>query len=95
MLDDPNDPGIVGKPLWCVYAVACFPTMVCCKILTDAIYGPIVWGYNEYRGLEPCAVQLPTSTSDWYFENIDGWPWYVHMAEQVAARLITQTSHEI
>lgn len=42
MLVDPNDPGIVGKPLWCVYGVACFPTMVCCKILTDATYGPNV-----------------------------------------------------
>lgn len=49
MLIDYNDQENYNKPLWCVYGSECFPSMFCCKIIYNAEFGPIVWGYSVYR----------------------------------------------
>ena len=41
---------------------------------------------DEYRGFEPFPEPPKDANSDWYFDHVDGWPWYLHMAE----RLLTQ-----
>ena len=38
---------------------------------------------NEYRGFNLTSERPLNVDSDWYFDNIDGWPWYMHMAEDV------------
>jgi hypothetical protein len=41
---------------------------------------------DEYRGVEPFPVPPLDADALWYHDNVDGWPWYKHMAE----RLLTQ-----
>lgn len=42
---------------------------------------------NEYRGFD-CPPERPLNiNSDWYFDNIDGWPWYCYMAEELLKSL--------
>jgi hypothetical protein len=44
---------------------------------------------DEYRGFEPFPEPPQDANSDWYFDNVEGWPWYNHMAEAV----LTQFEH--
>lgn len=37
----------------------------------------------EYRGFPQPLLPPDGVASDWYHDNIDGWPWYIHMAERV------------
>ena len=46
---DTNLPENLDRTLWCVYGVTSSPTIICCKILAHAEYGPIIWGYSVYR----------------------------------------------
>jgi hypothetical protein len=58
---DPQDPSSHGKPLWVVYGLTCFPSLLCAKLLAyGADYQPrpvgvagahvCLWGYSVYRG---------------------------------------------
>lgn len=88
MLVDPNDPGIVDKPLWCIHGVETFPTIFCCKILIHETYGPIVWGYSVYRR-QPGFRTLGQNVNTW-MENLKekyGWDmfeFYDDHAEAIA-----------
>lgn len=41
---------------------------------------------DEYRGFKPFPEPPLDADPDWYHDNVEGWPWYLHMAE----RLLTQ-----
>lgn len=41
---------------------------------------------DEYRGFYPFPEPPLDADADWYHDNVDGLPWYRHMAE----RLLTQ-----
>ena len=43
---------------------------------------------DEYRGFEPFPEPPPDADADWYHDNVEGWPWYRHIAE----KLLTQPS---
>lgn len=43
---------------------------------------------DEYRGFDPFPEPPLDADADWYHDNVEGWPWYQHMAE----RLLTQTN---
>jgi hypothetical protein len=42
---------------------------------------------NCYRGFDPVANPPENVDRNWYHENIDGWPWYMYMAECVITKL--------
>ena len=37
----------------------------------------------EYRGFDPLDQPPLEINSDWYYNNVEGWPWYCYLAEQV------------
>ena len=41
---------------------------------------------DEYRGFKPFPEPPLDADALWYYDNVDGWPWYRHMAE----KLLTQ-----
>ena len=41
---------------------------------------------DEYRGFAPFPEPPLDADPDWYHDNVEGWPWYRHMAE----KLLTQ-----
>lgn len=43
---------------------------------------------DEYRDFDPFPEPPLDADADWYHDNVEGWPWYQHMAE----RLLTQTN---
>jgi hypothetical protein len=53
------------------------------KERTTAIAYTLYKADDEYRGFGFPANPPKDANYDWYFENIEGWPWYFHMAEKV------------
>ena len=43
---------------------------------------------DEYCGFEPFPEPPLDADATWYHDNVEGWPWYKHMAEAV----LTQTN---
>lgn len=64
---DPNLPENQDRVLWCVHGFESFPEIFCCKILADAEYGAIIWGYSVYRG-KPGFRTLGRNVNSWMRE---------------------------
>lgn len=46
---DFNDPTCHDKPLWVVYGVNCFPSIICCKLTLHHKDDVVIWGHSVYR----------------------------------------------
>ena len=38
-----------NKPLWCVYGVNCFPSIICCTLKKSHDDKIIIWGFSIYK----------------------------------------------
>tara|TARA_R110000868_G_scaffold9620_1_gene47509 strand:- start:18246 stop:18455 length:210 start_codon:yes stop_codon:yes gene_type:complete len=53
------------------------------KVFGDQIALVLARADDEYRGFEPFPEPPPDADPDWYYDHVDGWPWYRHMAERL------------
>jgi hypothetical protein len=46
---DYKDETCHGKPLWLVYGINCFPSIICCKLESKLHGYTVIWGHSVYR----------------------------------------------
>lgn len=61
---DPTQKENHDKPLWVVYGVDCFPSLLLCKVNDHATCGPTIWGYSIYKRI-PGFRTLGLSLKEW------------------------------